>query len=164
MAVRRPTLATHITNVISDTDTTNGISTQKLLINPTIQVVVGPITLLVASGVEGAQESLRPRQTVILQANVTDAARPCAHIFRTTGKVFGTKRDSTTPRDASSSKTRSRSIFQSPTFVAISVYPAQFRDQDIINPRHPGSIIKGIGVPSHSALALMEIRPKIVTL
>ena len=27
--------------------------------------------------------------------------------------------------------------------VAISVSPAKFRDQDIINPRHPGGIIKG---------------------
>ena len=35
------------------THTTNGILTQKLLINPTIQVVVGPITLLVTAGVVG---------------------------------------------------------------------------------------------------------------
>ena len=31
---------------------------------------------------------------------------------------------------------------QSPTFVATSVSPAQFRDQNIINPRHPGGNIK----------------------
>ena len=38
-----PRVATHTINGISDTHTTNKISTQKLLINPTIQVVVRPI-------------------------------------------------------------------------------------------------------------------------
>ena len=137
-------VATHTTNIISATHTTNGISTQKLLINPTIQVVVGLITPLFTSNVEGARESLNPRQRVLPQANVTDAARPCACVYRTPGKVIRTERDSATPRDASSSKTRSRSIFQSPTFVAIYVSPSQFRDQDIVSPRHPGSIVKGI--------------------
>ena len=112
------------------------------MINPTIQVVVGPITPLVTSEVEVAQESFSPRQTVLPQENVTDAARPCTHIYRTTGKVIRTERDSATPRDASSSERRSRSSFLSPKFVAISVSPAQFRDQDIVNTRHPGSIVK----------------------
>ena len=71
-----------------------------------------------------------------------DATCPCTRIYRTTGKVTGTERDSATPRDASSSETRSRSSFQSPTLVAISFYPAQFRDQDIVNPRHPIRIVK----------------------
>ena len=37
----------------------------------------------------------------------------------------------------------SRVSFGSPNFVAISISPSQFRGQDIINPRHPGGIIKG---------------------
>ena len=45
-------------------------------------------------------------------------------------------------RDAYYSATRSRLILRSPNSVAISVSPAQFRDQDIINPRHLVSIIK----------------------
>ena len=117
-------IETHTTNGILDTDTANGISTQKLLINPTIQVVVRPITPLITADVEVAQESLSPRQIVLLQANITYAARPCARIYRTTGKVIGTERDSTTLRDASFSETRSRSSFRSPRFVAISVSPA----------------------------------------
>ena len=52
------------------------------------------------------------------------------------------ERDGTTPRDASSSETKSRLSLQSPSFVVTSVSPAQFRDQDIVNPRHPGSIVK----------------------
>ena len=72
-------VATHITNIISATHTTNGISTQKLLINPTIQSVVRPIISLVSVEVEAEQESLSPRQTVLPQANVTDAARLRAH-------------------------------------------------------------------------------------
>ena len=95
------------------TRTTNVISTQKLLINPTIRVVVGPNIPLVAAGVDGAQDSLSLRQTVLLQANVTDVVHPCARIYRTTGKVIGTERDSATPRDTPSSKMRSRLSFQS---------------------------------------------------
>ena len=83
-----------------------------------------------------------PHQTVLPQANVTDAAHDCARIYRTTGKVIGTEKDSATPKDASSYKTRSRLSFQSPSFVATSVFPEKFRDQDSVNPRHPGSILK----------------------
>ena len=137
-----PRVATHITNRISATHTTNGILTQKLLINPTIQVVVGPITLLVTVGVVVAREIFSPCQTVLLQTNVTDAARSCACIYRTPGKVSMTERDGATPRDASSSETNSRLSLQSPSFVVTSVSPTQFRDQDIFNPSHPGSIIK----------------------
>ena len=79
-----PSVATHNTNGISITDTNNGMSTQKLFINPTIQAVVRPITPLVTVKVEVSQESLNPRQTSLPQANVTDAVRPCARIFWTT--------------------------------------------------------------------------------
>ena len=51
-----PMVATHTTNRISDTHITNVTSTQKLLINPNIQVVVGPITPIVTAGVVGARE------------------------------------------------------------------------------------------------------------
>ena len=112
------------------------------MIKPTIQVIAGPINPLVTDGVEGAQESLSLRQTVFPQANITHTACPCARIYRTTGKVIRTERDSATPRDPSSSETRSRLSFQSPKFVAIYVSLAQFRYQDIVNPRHPGTIVK----------------------
>ena len=39
--------------------------------------------------------------------------------------------------------TMSRTSFRGPNLVAISVSLAQFREQYIINPRHPGGIIKG---------------------
>ena len=52
-----PRVATHATNGISATHIINGIPTQKLLINPTIQVLVGLITPLVIAGVVGARES-----------------------------------------------------------------------------------------------------------
>ena len=71
-----------------------------------------------------------------------DAARPFARIYRTTEKVIGTERDSTTPRVASSSEMRSRLIFQSPSFVATSISPAQFRDHYIVNTKQPDSILK----------------------
>ena len=120
---RDPSVANHVTNRISASDTTNIISTQKLFINPTIQAVFQPITSLVNAEVEVAQEILSPRQTSLPQANVTDAARPCARIFRTTGNIIGTERERATPRDASSSKMRYRANCQSPMFVATSVPP-----------------------------------------
>ena len=94
-----PSVATHTTNGISATDTTNRIWTQKLFINPTIQAVVRPITPLVTVVVEVAQEILSPHHTSLTQVNGTDVARPCACIFRTTGNVIGTERDRATPRD-----------------------------------------------------------------
>ena len=42
-----PSVSAHTTNVILDTHTTNRIPAQKLLINPTIQAIVRPITPLV---------------------------------------------------------------------------------------------------------------------
>ena len=135
-------VATHTTTGISDTHTTNRISTQKLLINPTIQVVVGPITPLITASVVGAREILSPRQTVPPQANLTDAARSCACIYRTPGKANGTERDGATPREASSSEMNSRLSLQSISFLVTSVSPAQFRDQDIVNSGHPDSIVK----------------------
>ena len=141
-----PRVATHITNVILAAHITNKISTQKLLIDPTIQVVVGPITSLVTAGVVGARESFSPRQTVHLQANVTEAACSCARIYRTPGKLSGTERDFATPslpnmfatpRDASSSETNSRLRLQRPSFIVTFVSPEHFRGQDIVIPRHP---------------------------
>ena len=99
------------------------------------------ITPLVTASVLGARKSLSPFQKVLPQANVVDAARSCARTYRTPGKVSRTKRDGSTPRDASSSETSSRVSFQSPSCVVTSVSPAQFREQNIFNPRHPGSIV-----------------------
>ena len=76
-----PSVAAHTTNGIPDTDTTNGISTQKLFINPTIQAVVRPIIPLVTVKVKFAQESLSRCQTSLPHANSTEAARPCTIIF-----------------------------------------------------------------------------------
>ena len=139
-----PRVATHTTNRILATHTTNGISTQKLLINPTIQAVFGPITPIIAAGVVGVRESLSPLQTVLLQSNVTDAVRNCARIYRTPEKVSGTERYGATPRDLYSSETNSIFSFQIPSFIVTSVSPAHFRDQYIVSPRHPSSIVKRV--------------------
>ena len=112
------------------------------MINPTIQVVVGPITPIFTASVEDVRESLSPRQTILTQGNVTDAARSCARTYRTPGKISGTERDDATPRDTYSSETNSRLSLQSSSFLVTAVYPAQFRDQYIVNPSPPGSIVK----------------------
>ena len=61
-----PSVATHATNRISVTDTTNVIPTRKLFPlfnNPAIQAVVRPITPIITSKVKVAQESLSPCHT-----------------------------------------------------------------------------------------------------
>ena len=136
-------VATHTTNVISDTDTTNRISTQKLFINPTIQAVLRPITPLVTAEVEVTQESLSPRQTVLPQAIVTDAVRPCSCIFWTTGNVIGTERDRAMPREASSSEKRSRASLQIPMFVATSVSPTRIGNLYTFSLSHPSTARRG---------------------
>ena len=128
-----PSVATHTTNRISSTDTTNGISTKRLFINPTIQAFAQPTTPLGTSKVEVLQESLSLCQTSLPQANVTDAARPCAQIFRTTENVIGTERDRATPRDAYSSETRSRASCRIPTFIATSVSPTRIGNKCILS-------------------------------
>ena len=75
-----PKVATHITN---------GKYTQKLLINPTIPVIIVPINQLVTDNVTGIQDILGLRQTVLPKLSVTDAAGSCARIFQTPRKVLG---------------------------------------------------------------------------
>ena len=130
-----PCVVTHTTNGISATDTTNGTSTQKLIINPTIQSVVQPITPLVTIKVEVVQESLSPRQTSLLQTNGTDAPDYW--------NLIGTERDRATPIDNSSSKTRSRATCQSPTLVAISVSPSRIGNQYVFSPSNPSTERRG---------------------
>ena len=137
-----PRVATHSTNIISTTHTTNIISAQKLLINPTIQVVVGPTTPLVTADFVGLQENLSQHQTVLLQAKITGVAYSCAHIYRTPVKVRSTERDGATPWDASSSKTNTILSLQIPSFVVTSLSPVHFREQYIVSTRHPSSIVK----------------------
>ena len=131
---RYPKVATH---------TNNGKFTQKLLINPTIPVFIGPINTLVTANVVGFQEMLRPRQTVILKADVTDVARSCAQILRTPGKVNRTERDGTSPRDVNSAEMNSRLISQSPSFNSTSVFPAHFKKKEVISTCHPSIAKRG---------------------
>ena len=105
---RDPIVATHTTYKISTTHTTNGISTHKLLINPTIQVVVRPINILVTASVVVLWESMSPCQMVLPWANITEAACSCARIYWNPGKISDMERDGATPRDSSSSKTNFR--------------------------------------------------------
>ena len=128
-----PSIATHTTNKISATYTTNGISTWKLyplFINQAIQAVVRPITLLVTVEVKVAQESLSPCQKSLPQANVTE-------------NVIGTGRDRATPRDASSSKTRYRASCGSPSFVVTFVYQTWIGNKDIFSPSNSSTARRG---------------------
>ena len=80
---------------------------------------------------------------VLPRANVTDATRPCAHIFLTTGNVIVIERYCATPRDAYSSETRYGASCQIPKFVATSVSPTRIGNQDIFSPSHPSIARRG---------------------
>ena len=69
-------------------------------------------------------------QTSLLQANVTE-------------NVIGTRRDRATPRDTSSSETRSIASCGSPTFVTTSVSPTRIGNEDIFSPRNSSTVRRG---------------------
>ena len=66
---------------ITDTDTTNGNSPQKLLINRTIPVIIPPIEPPIADGVASSRETFYLRQMSDLKEIVTDTARSGERVF-----------------------------------------------------------------------------------
>ena len=128
------------------THTTNRKFAQKLLISrfvpKIIPVVIRTINPLVTVDVVGVQDILSPRQTVLPKARVTDAARSCAHIFWTTGKVSRADRDDSTPWEVNSDENY-RSILpisvSNPNYVS----PERFRNQEVISPSHPSIAKRG---------------------
>ena len=133
------------------THATNGNSTQTLLINPAIPVFIGPINPLVTADVVGVQDISSPRQTVLLKASVTDAARSCARIFRTPWKLSGTGRDVATPRYVNFAETNSRLSYPIPSFNSTSKYSARFGNQKVISPIHPSIAKRGRNAEPFSA-------------
>ena len=80
-----PLVATHTSDgkkrKITDTDTTNGNSPQKLLINRTIPVIIPPIEPPIADGVASSRETFYLRQMSDLKEIVTDTARSGERVF-----------------------------------------------------------------------------------
>ena len=80
-----PLLATHTSDgakrKVTDTDTTNRNTPQKLLINQTLPIIIPPIDLPIADGVAAGRWTAHARQKIALKVIVTDAARVFSEIL-----------------------------------------------------------------------------------
>ena len=88
---------------VTDTDSANLNSPQKLLINRTIPIIIHPIDPRILYGVATGRGTNHLRQTPTSKVIVLDAARSSARVFRDPVGVRSTGRDGTTPRDCSTS-------------------------------------------------------------
>ena len=66
----------------TDTDTNNGNSPQKFLINRTIPVIIPPIDPPIADGVAASRGTLHANHTIASKEIVTDAARSGARVSK----------------------------------------------------------------------------------
>ena len=83
---------------VTDTDTTNGNSSKKILINWTLSIIIPHIYPQIPDGVESGRGTTHACQTLTSKVIVTDAARSGARVFRTPEDISRTGRDGTTPR------------------------------------------------------------------
>ena len=122
---------------ITDTDTTNGNSPNKLILHRLVPKIIPcairTIYQTITEDVVRIGETSDARQTVLSKEIVTDAACSGAHIFRTPRKKSRTGRDGITPQDrnivvATARLTPPIQICHSTTYS-----PRRNRNQDIIN-------------------------------
>ena len=136
-----PLVATHTSDVknrkVTDTDTTNGNSPQKILIDRTLLIIIPPIDPRIADGVAADIGTAHARQTPTLKVIVTDAARSSARIFRNPGDVSLTVRYGNTPRDGNTYISPPR--FNYPVLVGTgtTISPTRTGIQEIGSPKGP---------------------------
>ena len=96
-----PLVSTHTSDKkkrkVTDTDTTNESSQQKLLINWTLPMIIPTIDPRIADGVVDGRGTRHVCQTPASKLIVLDAARSGENVFRTPMDVSRTDRDRTTP-------------------------------------------------------------------
>ena len=149
---------------VTDTDTTNRNSPQKLLINrlipEIIKVTIPPIDQTVAEDAAGNVETLHALRTAPSKEVVTDTSRNAACVFWTPAKVIRHGTDGTTPCYGNTYIGPTR--LDSPVCIGGSTTSSQIRTgrQDIISPGGP-SVLSGSGTSNHWTLPLMEFTPNI---
>ena len=122
---------------VTDTDTTNGNTPHKLLINQALLIIIPPIDPRIPDGVAVGRGTTHAHQTPTSKVIIKESAHSDAHILRTTGDVMRMGRDSTTPRDGNTS-IRSPSL-NYPVLIGrgTTVSPMRTRSQDIGSPKGP---------------------------
>ena len=100
---RDPLVANHASDrnkrKVTDTDTTNGNSKQKLLISRTLQMIIPPIGPWIADGVTAVRENMHAHQTIASKVIVTAVPHSSARIFQNTADVSHTDTDRMIPQD-----------------------------------------------------------------
>ena len=138
-----PKVSTHTSDVkkrkFTDTDTTDGNSPHKLLINRLIPEIIPatipPIDQMIAYDAVGSGETLHARCAILSKDIVLDAACSTARVFWTPADVSRNGTDGTTPRDGNTAIGSTR--LASPVWIGGSTTgsPISTGSQDIIIPR-----------------------------
>ena len=126
---------------VTDADTTNINSPQKILIKRTLPMIIPPIDPWVEDGVEAGRGTTYARQTLYLEVIIPDAAHSGAHVFRTPADTSQTNRDEKNPRDGNTSISYLR--LNSPVLIGggTTVPPTRTESQNIGSPKGPtGSV------------------------
>ena len=122
---------------VTDTDTTNRNSPQKLLINQTLPMIILPIDPRIADRFVDGSGTTHARQMPASKVINTDVSRSGAHVFRNPGDIIRTDRERTTPLNGNTSIRSPR--FNSPVLIGggTTAYPTRTEIQDIISPKGP---------------------------
>ena len=152
-----PLVATHTSDgkkrKVTDTDTTNRIFPQKLLINRTIPVIISPIDPPIADEVAASRGTLHARQKIASKEIVTDAVRSGAHVFRYPVVINWKDTDRMIPRDKNTS--RSPPILTTPVQIGggPSISPIRIGSQEISSTSvHIGLVEVRNAQPFHTSI------------
>ena len=130
-----PLLDTHTSDgkkiKVTDTDTINGNSPQKLLINRTLPIIVPLIYPRIPGGVADVRGTMHTRQMLTSKVIVTDTTCSCARIFQTHGDVSRMGRDGTTPRDGKTSIRSPRLNYPVLNVAGTTISPTRMEIQEI---------------------------------
>ena len=126
---------------ITDNDTTNGNSPQKLLINRIVPVIVSLVEPPIVDGVAAGRGTAHARQTIALKVIVPNAARSGAQVFQDPTAVNRKDTDGTIPRDGNTSRIPTR--LTSPVLIGggTNISPTRTSIQDIITPKGPTGVL-----------------------
>ena len=141
-----PLIATHTSDRkkrnVTDADTTNGNSPQKLLINRSIPNIIPPIDPLFTNGVAADRGTMHAPHTPNSKLIVTYAAHSGARISWTPGDVIRMSRDGTTTWDGNPSLRPPRLNYPVLIGAGTTIFPARTGSQDIVIPKGPTGTVE----------------------
>ena len=138
---RDPLVATHTSDgnkiKVTDTDTTNGISPQKLLINRTLPVIILLIDRRILDGIAAGRGTMHESHMIASNLIVTDAMHSGTCVFRKPADVNRKHTDGTIPWDSNTSRSSPRLTYPVLIGDGTTVYPTRMGRQEISSPKGP---------------------------